>query len=299
MDSGILIIIVVICSCIITSTVVGIIISKQSKQPGQSGLFSKLSQLIKSSVNQNASDTKSLDIKANSTESGSIKIVTKINKNKTNTDIICNVLDKPNQSITCIDPESSTDTYITITEGEIIKISFSEEKEKGSNPKTNLDYYLILPYVFTVNYAVSLGTGEIVINTLDDLLNSFKKVERDYNSGNTIPGKCLKVKSETRAESKPPYNETCLFFDMGFSKIRAITDLITDVYIPFIPVQVLNDYYSLLSSKIKNTNSLSIFEYVMYLTLLNKVKQKNYNYVSQCQSIVNSTTGKSLDYINC
>lgn len=212
-------------------------------------------------------------------------------------DIICNVVDAPSEKIQCMSPESSD--YIKITTGDIIKISSSRETQRGSG-KVRVDYYLMVPYVFFVDYSISLATQEIVINTLADLLSSFQSVEKNYNKNNNIADKCLNVSLDTRNKSDFPYNQTCLFFDTGFSKMKSIVQTIIKTQFPYIPKNVLNDYYNYILSKVKQTKTLSIFEYIMYLGLLNYPINKS-NYILQCQNMIDvmDPSSNSLDYIDC
>lgn len=270
-----LVVSIVLVSCISISIIIGIIVVNRGLKVQPTEI--KLTEI------------KQTEIKLTET-----KPLTKPKRN--NMDIICNVLDDPTQKIQCIDPENQNDkpTYITITEGDIIKIGKSLEK-------TRVNFYLIMPYVFAVDYAVNLGKKQIVINTLDDLLKSFKTVEADYNSSNTIADKCLNVPNATRSKSAPPYNTTCLFFDTGFSNITGLTTTLERAILPFIPTVVQSEYLDLLVAKIKGENSLTIFEYIMYLAMINVNKSKQYSYVAQCQSLIdpNDNSSKSLNYIDC
>jgi hypothetical protein len=181
----------------------------------------------------------------------------------------------------CSNPQN-LDKNITITDGPIFKISNSVEIDNFN--KSTTDYYIIVPFVFIVDYIVSISTKEIVINSLNDFTKSLDDVERNYNNTNTIPGKCLNIPLKIRTESKAPYNTTCIFFDNGFGKISALSNIIEKSLLPALPDNVLNDYFNLTSNKINTISILTIFEYVMYLALLNKVKNKNNKYLTLCTS---------------
>jgi len=181
----------------------------------------------------------------------------------------------------CSNPENLDNTII-ITDGPIFKISYSTEINTFG--ETTIDYYIIVPFVFIIDYIISVNTKEIVINSLNDFIKSLDIVNQQYINTNNIPDKCLNVPLKIRNDSKPPYNTTCIFFDNGFGKLSAISNTIEKSLLPGIPDNVLNDYFNLISDKIKTTSTLTVFEYVMYMSLLNKLKNKNNKYLTLCIS---------------
>lgn len=211
---------------------------------------------------------------------------------KTRKDIICTVkfnLESNQESFTCSNPEFSSgfsDKNINIISDKIIKISYS--KETNSFGKDEYYYYFVLPYAFSVNFLVDLNSKSIVINTLQDLLTALDTVDSNYYNDLTsknIQDKCLNLTRDIRGESKPPYNVACIFFPGGFNKIKGLVSLMQKSFIPALNESVKSEYYDYLVDKIKNTNTLSIFEYIVFLTLLDSFKLKNYNYVAQCNSV--------------
>jgi len=54
--------------------------------------------------------------------------------------------------------------------------------------------------------------------------------------------------------------------------------------LPFLSTNILNDYYNMVNLKITNELERTILEYVMYLTLLNKIKNFQFKYFTLCTS---------------
>jgi hypothetical protein len=229
-----------------------------------------------------------------------IKIPTS-NEKRTNVDIICTVNINDFTNFTCKDPKtdesadyvpdnmpeyptySSTNHLINIINGKVFKLSFSEEINSSGNKI--LDYYVLVPYSFIVDFVIDLSLGDIKINSLQDLLNIFDKIDNDFDKLTVITDKCLKLKPGIRSESKPPYNTTCIFFP-GLSKIGALADTIEKILLPYIPENVQTQYFNIIDNKIKDspTPTLTVIEYVIFLSMFNRLKKKKINYVSQCKS---------------
>lgn len=215
-------------------------------------------------------------------------------------DINCKI-DANNLTYTCSDPENgdydkqsklddfpaytTKDKKITVENGKVLKISFSEEVN-SSGIKT-LDYYILIPYSFIVDFVIDLSLGEKSIKTLQDLYNSFDKIDTEFDKLTTklsLSDKCLKLKPNIRSESKPPYNTSCIFFP-GLSKFGALADTLEKVFLPYIPENVQNEYFNIIDKKIKEPKpTLSVIEYVLFLGMLNRLKKKKLNYTVQCAS---------------
>lgn len=208
------------------------------------------------------------------------------------TDIICNIkfnTESNESSFSCSNPEYNPPSFptknINIVSDKIIKISFS--KETNSFGKDQFYYYFVVPYVFTVDFFVDLNLKNIIINSLDELLIALDNVDSKFNQqliDKNIQDKCLNLTRLARGESKPPYNVTCIFFPGGFTTIKSLSDLMNKSFLPALNTTVQLDYFNYILNKIQTTNTLSIFEYIIYLSLLNSLKLKNYNYVAQCKA---------------
>jgi len=183
--------------------------------------------------------------------------------------LICNII---SDKYTCSDPINEK-IIITLTDGPIFKISYSIEKEKDSDVRK---YYIIAPYIFIVNTGISLATKEVVINSVQELLALFDKIDTQYISENTLPDKCLNVPTKSRSDSM--YNTTCMFFPL---QIETIEGIIKKSILPYIQESILNEYFNLINKKIAENPTLTILEYVMYIALLNRTS--NFEYYTSCK----------------
>jgi hypothetical protein len=273
-------IILIVVSIVILLIVILLYIILLSPQPLPQPSLQPSSSKLKSQV-KSESLLQVQSLQKTSGQLNATPIIQNTDTNTDNTNITCNILNNP-ESIKCIDPQSDINypTYITIINDDIIQISSSINTTKSN--RTTTDYYIILPYSFLIDYPIELSTNTIVLNTLDDLLLSFNNIGSNFKTNsNLMPGKCLNVTLDKMTDDV--YKQTCLFFNPAISQLPTIIDTITLILLPYLPASVLNDYYNLLDSTIKNTKTLTIFQYIMYLALLNNVKQKKY--FSQCNSI--------------
>lgn len=181
---------------------------------------------------------------------------------------------------TCTHPDNFK--IIKLTSGPIFKISVSEEID-AFNVKTN-DYYIIVPFVFIVDFIVSVSLGDYEFKSVQDFINEINKVDAKYEQTNTIPDKCLKLPMKTRGESKAPYNTTCIFFP-GFTSIGALITTMQKTLVEQVPINILTDYYNMIDVKLQaKTPEITVFEYVMYVASMNKVKSTKYRYYGTCVS---------------
>lgn len=180
---------------------------------------------------------------------------------------------------TCSDPTNQK--IITLTDGPIFKISYSIEKD--SFEKEIKNYYIIAPYIFIVNTAVSLATKETSVNSLQELLALFDKIDNKYVSENTIPDKCINVPIKLRNNNT--YNTTCMFFLIN--KIDILENLIKKSLFPYINESILVDYFNLINRKISENLTITILEYVMYIALSNRTSK--FKYYTKCNSDDRST----------
>ena len=205
------------------------------------------------------------DAKGSATQGDKVK--------KQSKQLLCTMI---SDKYTCTDPTNKK-TIITLTEGPILKISYSIEKDP---PDTGIDvrkYYIIAPYVFIVNAGISLANKQITVNSVQELLALFDKIDKQYISENTLPDKCLNLPVDTRSESM--YSTTCLFFSL--KQIEAIEGIIRKSMFPFIQESILNEYFNLINKKIAENPTLTILEYVMYIALLNRTS--NFEYYTTCK----------------
>lgn len=180
---------------------------------------------------------------------------------------------------TCSDPSNTK--IITLTDGPIFKISYSNQTD--SFDKVTKNYYILAPYVFMVNTGVSLATKEISINSLQDLLALFDKIDNQYVAENKIPDKCLNVPIGLRNTNT--YNTTCLFFLIN--RIDILENLIKKTFFPYINQSILLDYFNLINKKISENQTITVLEYVMYITIFNRMSK--FKYSVKCKSDDRST----------
>lgn len=200
---------------------------------------------------------------------------------KQSTQLFCQMI---SDKYTCTDP-SNKKTIITLTEGPIFKISYSIEKNPPDTGTDVRKYYIIAPYIFIVNTGISLATKQITVNSVQELLALFDKIDKQYISENTFPDKCLNLDVKTRGESI--YGTTCMFFSL--TQIDVIESVIRKSIFPFIQESILDEYFNVLNKKIAVENpTLTILEYVMYITLLNRTSK--FEYYTTCK-----LEGKSTD----
>lgn len=198
----------------------------------------------------------------------------KVKSKKQSKQLSCKVI---SDKYTCSDPTNKK-TIITLTEGPILKISYSIEKDPPDTGTDVRKYYIIAPYVFMVNAGISLATKEIIINSVQELLALFDKIDKQYISENTLPDKCLNLPVKTRGKSD--YSTTCLFFSL--KQIEAIEGIIRKSMFPYIQASILDEYFNVLNKKIAAENpTLTILEYVMYIALLNRTSK--FEYYTTCK----------------
>jgi len=225
-----------------------------------------------------------IDTTVQQTQVDQIQLKTKVDQvKKSSKQLDCTVTLPSNDFVnsgkyTCSDPTNNK--IITLTDGPILKISYSTEKD--SFGKETKNYYIIAPYIFIINTGISLASKDIIINSLQDLVDLFDKIDKQFVSENTIPDKCLNVPIKTREEAKAPYNTTCIFFP-GLNKVNSIETIIEKAFFPYIQNSILTDYFDLINTKLASqTPTLTILEYVMYLALLNR--KPTFNYYTLCTS---------------
>lgn len=266
MDSFI-VILILCCICLLCLiSIAGTIFTVNTSNSSINSLINQVRERLKTTI-----DT---SIQLKQVDQTQLKIkVDQVNKSRKQLDCTVNL----NKS-TCSDPTNNK--IITLTDGPILKLSYSTEKD--SFGKTSKNYYIIAPYIFIIDTGISLASKEIIINSLEDLVNLFDTLDKRFISENTIPDKCLNVPIKIREEAKAPYNTTCIFFP-GLNKIDSIEKIIQKSLFPYIGDSILTEYFVLINTKLNSQNpTLSVLEYVMYLALVNR--KSNYNYYTLCTS---------------
>lgn len=174
---------------------------------------------------------------------------------------------------------------IQINNDKLLKYSDSTEINKVTN-KSKKSYYLLLPYIFSVDYLIKLGADQIKINTLTDLYKFFDDATRDsYNIINKIPDRCEHVSLKIRKTPVKPYSTSCIFVNNGFVGVQSIVQTFEKSLMTKIPQNVKDEYYNMVLSKIKSDNVLTLLEYIMYITIhKEKNINKYYDYVTLCNS---------------
>lgn len=290
-DNKTMLIIIIICVCLFCvciSIFIGgyfITSSSSSKSNSKSNPVTSLLSKITNSPPPTSNVSASVKTSSTNTSSKPIPVIPGVpafeeDKSLKSMGIECSVNVKDGKPVyTCTHPDNFK--IITLTSGPIFKISYSEE----TDPKTN-DYYIIVPFVFIVDFLVAVNLGDYDIQTVQDFIREINKVDAEYEQTNTIPDKCLKLPMKIRNESKAPYNTTCIFFP-GFTSIGALITTIQKGLIDIgkIPIKVLTDYYNMVDVKLQAKNpEITIFEYVMYVASMNKVKGTKYRYYGTCIS---------------
>ena len=292
----IIIILLCVCICFICMSVIGYFAMKSNSS-------SVLSPFIAPSPASTSAQTSALSAAASSSESAKIQVSGSVEKKSKDVTIpsipgVGKFVDDKSLTATQLDcaiklKEKSTtytytcahpDTYkiIKLINGPVLKISSSNEID-AFNLKTT-DFYIIVPFVFIVDFLVSVSLKEIEFKSLQDFIKEIERVDQTYQNTNTIPDKCLKVPVKTRAESKAPYNTTCIFFP-GFSSIGALVGTLQKTIVKEIPIKILTEYYNSIDKKLEAKEpELTVFEYVMYVASMNRVKSTKYRYFGTCDS---------------
>lgn len=263
---------IIVCVCISISA----FMSYKTSNSQSNKLFASSTNTANSTTDKKTSTAVTKQNELNKTNNQSLNIKQDTNSKRTRTQLDCTVNDN---IYDCSNPKNNK--KIKLISGPLFKLSSSTEVD--SFGKSSINYYILASLSFLSTDIISVGTKEIVINTLDDLLNFFNASEDKFNKENTIPDKCLNVSTKIREESKAPYNSTCIFFP-GLNKIDVIANTLERVLFPFLPDSVMNGYFNMIESKLNNDTVLTILEYTMYLALLNKIKNSQLKYFTLCTS---------------
>ena len=217
--------------------------------------------------------------------------------------IFCSVDMKSCQDL---EPELNTDfkansnRFINITSGDLIKLSSSQEVDKQGNPYT--DYYAYVAYDIIVTFPLGVGlaksntnddSGEnIPINVTDlvSLKKEFANMEKYFQAS-------FKATKSLSNMEKPPYNFKCdnlermyrvpktakeqailqkyslVCFFYNLEDLGSLVKLFQETFVKDIDRNIWEGYLSELKTKI--TKQVTMFEFIMYLTLMNYLEEKN------------------------
>lgn len=270
----------IFCICILTLGIIGyfVINSDNSSSTTSNSSASNSSTTSASSESSTISETNSKNIVIPNIP-GIVNIET--DSTLKPKQLTCKVVeDENNVTITCSHPENSK--TIKLISGRILTISSSEETDSFNKITTN--YYILVPYIFIVDFVVSLSLKEIEITSVEGFNKTIDELDKKYHETNIIPDKCLKVSLKIRNESKEPYNTTCFFFP-GLSSIGSLANIFRKTIIKEIPINILTEYYNIIDKKLQDKSpTITIFEYVMYIASMNLVKNTKYRYFAICNS---------------
>ena len=156
----------------------------------------------------------------------------------------------------------NTGKFINIYNDGLIELSEYNYEESDV-----IKLYVYASYKLFVDFNISILSGELKINSLDDLNRGFNNVKQTLGCENVL----------YRERENDKYKTQCLFY--GISDLPVISETFTKTFIPAIPRDVLVSYFASVKLKIQLLNKLSLFEFVMYMTLENYLNNRNYKYV--------------------
>lgn len=203
--------------------------------------------------------------------------------------------------------EPNSNRFISIKSGDLIKLSSSQEVDKQG--KSYTDYYAYVIYDLIVTFSVGVGLnsaasdqaddGEsipIKITNLRELKREFANMERYFRANYT----------NTKAlceQEKPPYNFTCnnlakkyrepkttpeqnilqkyslVCFFYRLNDLGSLVKLFQNTFVKYIDDEIWTQYLEEIKQKINNGTSITMFEYIMYLTLMNHLEDKNLKFI--------------------
>jgi hypothetical protein len=167
------------------------------------------------------------------------------------------------------------DNFIKIISGPLARISYSlETKPDGTIER---DYYFYMPYDFIISFLIDLQAGNININSLGELEAKFNVIDQQFTRPRDTPIVYDNILKKVRNASEAPYNTTVFFYNVF--NIAVVSDLINKSILPKINSTILNQYYIKIQTKLNESNSITLFEYIMYITIYNYLNNKNLKYV--------------------
>lgn len=146
------------------------------------------------------------------------------------------------------------DNYIKIKNEGLIRIS----KQKDSD-----SYYFYTPYYFFSTFLKDIATNEIQINTYEDLLYQIEQIEINSCSDFT----------EKEINSKE-YQTKCIFNKIA--NLDAIVSVLERTLFESVPETILQELYTHLKNIMIKQEEITMFEYILYISLDNKINNTNY-----------------------
>lgn len=182
---------------------------------------------------------------------------------------------------------------IILRSGDIIKQSYSIEE---NNVKS---YYLYVVIDIFTTFSIGInapelnGDGEdnsltrIIVNNLDDLLKAFDYIENSFKVSLTDEQfmkkdpnfTCDNVSKKDR-ENSEEYAKLCIFYEID--TIGNITESFIELFKDKgkkISRTIWIEYLELLNNKIYSNNWITLFEYIMYISLYNYLTKSNYKLI--------------------
>lgn len=202
--------------------------------------------------------------------------------------------------------EANSNRYINITSGDLIKISSTDEIDNQGKPYK--DYYAYVAYDIIVTFPLGVGlskqqdpeddSGEnmpIYINDLVSLKKEFANMEKffqaSFKSTRSLSlrenppydFKCDNLERKYRVPKTTPeqnilqkYSLVCFFYNLD--DLGALTKLFQETFVKDIDRNVWMEYLNELNTKINN-GRVTMFEFIMYLTLTNYLEDKDLKFI--------------------
>lgn len=164
---------------------------------------------------------------------------------------------KTSNSFSDITASSNSDSLINVYNNGLINMSLYDTG----------DQYIYVSYKLLIDFNVSLSTQSLQINTLDDFNTILNTLKNDISCDNLIK----------KNIGNDIYKTQCLFYNVG--NIPDISDTFIKTFIPIISKDILVSYFAALKLKLSVQNKLSLFEYVMYISLENYLNNRNWKYL--------------------
>jgi hypothetical protein len=185
------------------------------------------------------------------------------------------VLNCKNDISECENPLKKGSNIKLIT-GPLARISYSLEDINNGSER---DYYFYIPYDFIVSFIIEIQSGNVIINSVNELDAKLNIIDEQFIKPRMIPIIFDNVQKKIRNSGVEPYNTTCFFYNLY--NIGDISSLIQKSILPKININILQNYFNNIQKKINETNTITLFEYIMYITINNYIDNKNIKYVIQ------------------
>jgi len=196
--------------------------------------------------------------------------------------------------------EANSNKYINITSGDLIKLSSSQEVDNQG--KSYTDYYAYVAYDIIVTFPLGVGlsksnmsddSGENIPINITDLVSlkkEFANMEKYFQS-------TFKSTKSLAKMEKPPYDFKCdnlermyrvpktskeqtilqkyslVCFFYNLEDLGSLVKLFQETFVKDIDRHIWEAYLSELKSKINR--QVTMFEFIMYLSLMNYLEGKN------------------------